>query len=129
VDLTPFGPWYGDAASNLAAFETTLNDLRAFSAQTYLTAHEQGIFSPAEFQAGLAAFHRVIARREARLLEALTAPQSLSELVARRLIYGKEKAPRFVYDHMEGQMAAKHLDRLLGQGLITRTPAGFQRLP
>jgi hydroxyacylglutathione hydrolase len=129
VDLTPFGPWYGDAASDLTAFETTLNDLRAFPALTYLTAHEQGIFSPAEFQEGLAAFHRVIARRETLLLEALTAPQPLTELVARRPIYGKEKAPRFVYDHMEGQMVAKHLDRLLGQGLITRTPAGFQRLP
>ena len=47
----------------------------------------------------------------------------------RRLIYGKVKQPRFVYDHMEGQMVAKHLDRLLRQGLIARTPAGFQRLP
>ena len=58
VDLTPFGPWYGDAASNLAAFEATLNDLRAFPARTYLTAHGQGIFSQSEFQAGLAAFAR-----------------------------------------------------------------------
>ena len=49
--------------------------------------------------------------------------------VARRLIYGKVKEPRFVYDHMEGQMVAKHLDRLLRQGLIARTPAGFERLP
>jgi len=26
-------------------------------------------------------------------------------------------------------MVAKHLDRLLGQGLIACTPAGFRRLP
>ena len=127
VDLTPFGPWYGDAASDLAAFEATLNDLRAFPARTYLTAHEQGIFTEGEFKAGLAAFHQVIARREARLLEALAAPQSLARLVARRLIYGKAKEPQFVYDHMEGQMVAKHLDRLERRGLIARTPAGFQR--
>jgi glyoxylase-like metal-dependent hydrolase (beta-lactamase superfamily II) len=128
VDLTPFGPWYGDAASDLAAFEVTLNDLRDFPARTYLTAHEQGIFSEAEFQAGLAAFHQVLTRREGRLLEALSVPQSLNRLVARRLIYGKVKEPQFVYDHMEGQMVAKHLDRLLRQGLIACTPAGFQRL-
>ena len=106
-----------------------MNDLKAFPARTYLTAHEQGIFSEPEFRTGLAAFHQVIAQREARLLEALTAPQSLARLVARRLIYGKVKEPRFVYDHMEGQMVAKHLDRLLGQGLIACTPAGFRRLP
>jgi hypothetical protein len=117
------------AASDLTAFEATLHDLEAFSAQMYLTAHEQGIFSPAEFQTGLAAFHRVVARREAKVLEALTAPQTLARLVARRLIYGKVKEPRFVYDHMEGQMLAKHLDRLLRQALIARTPVGFQRLP
>jgi hydroxyacylglutathione hydrolase len=129
VDLTPFGPWYGDAASNLTALEATLNDLKTFSARTYLTAHEQGIFSEPEFQAGLAAFHRVIVQREARLLAALTDPQSLPRLVARRLIYGKVKEPRFVYDHMEAQMVAKHLDRLLARDLIVRTPAGFQRRP
>jgi hypothetical protein len=106
-----------------------LTDLKAFPARTFLTAHEQGIFTEAEFRTGLEAFRRVIAQREGRLLEALAAPQSLARLVDRRLIYGKVKEPRFVYDHMEGQMVAKHLDRLLGQGLITRTPAGFQRLP
>jgi len=128
VDLTPFGPWYGDAASDLSVFEATLNALRAFPARTFLTAHEQGIFTEPEFQAGLAAFHQVITRREARLLQALATPQSLDRLVQRHLIYGKVKQPRFVYDHMEGQMVAKHLDRLLRQGLIARTPAGFQRL-
>lgn len=129
VDLTPFGPWYGDAASDLEAFEATLTDLRTFEARIYLTAHEQGIFTPSEFQAALAVFHQVLGQREARLLEALTTPQSLARLVGRRLIYGKVKQPRFVYDHMEGQMVAKHLDRLLRRGLIARTPAGFLRLP
>jgi len=129
VDLTPFGPWYGDAASDLEVFEATLTDLKTFTAHTYLTAHAQGVFSPPEFQAALAAFHQALGRREARLLEALATPQTLAQLVTRRLIYGKVKPPRFVYDHMEGQMVAKHLDRLLRRGLIARTPAGFQRLP
>ena len=128
VDLTPFGPWYGDATSNLETFASTLDALKHFRAQTYITAHEQGLFTEAEFQSGLAAFHHKIEQREARLLEALGTPQSLDRLVAQHLIYGKAKEPQFVYDHMEGQMLAKHLDRLLRQGLITSTPAGFQRL-
>ncbi len=74
------------------------------------------------------AFQQVLAAREARLLEALSRPHSLEELTAQRLIYGKVKEPRFVYDHMEGWMVAQHLDRLLRRGLIDRTPAGFQRL-
>jgi hydroxyacylglutathione hydrolase len=128
VDLSPFGPWYGDAASDLEAFEATLHDLRHFPARTYLTAHGQGVFSREEFQAGLAAFQQVIVRREELLWEALATPRTLAQLVERRFIYGKVKEPRFVYDHIEGQMVAKHLDRLLRRGLITRTPAGFQRI-
>ncbi len=128
VDLTPFGPWYGDAASNLEAFESTLDTLKHFRVQTYITAHEQGLFTATEFQAALTMFRQKVGEREARLLEALSAPHSLDQLVAQRLIYGKAKEPQFVYDHMEGQMLTKHLERLLRQGLIARTPAGFQRL-
>jgi glyoxylase-like metal-dependent hydrolase (beta-lactamase superfamily II) len=128
VDLTPFGPWYGDVTSNLETFASTLNALKQIRAKTYITAHEQGLFTEAEFSSGLAAFHHKIEQREARLLEVLGAPQSLDRLVTRHMIYGKPKEPRFVYDHMEGQMVAKHLDRLLRQGLIARTRAGFQRL-
>jgi hydroxyacylglutathione hydrolase len=127
VDLTPFGPWYGDATSNLEAFAATLEALKHLEARTYITAHEQGLFTREEFQAGLTAFHHKIALREIRLLEALATPQSLDRLVAQHLIYGKAKDPGFVYDHMEGQMLTKHLERLLRQGLIARTPAGFER--
>ena len=128
VDLTPFGPWYGDATSNLETFASTLEALKRFRAQTYITAHEQGLFTEAEFSSGLAAFHRQIEQREARLLKTLDTPSSLEQLLAHHMIYDKAKEPRFVYDHMEGQMLAKHLDRLLRQGLIARTAAGFQRL-
>jgi glyoxylase-like metal-dependent hydrolase (beta-lactamase superfamily II) len=126
VDLSPFGPWYGDAASDLAAFETTLIRLENFRARTFLTAHEQGVFSPAEARAGLAYFRQVIAAREATLLKVLREPQTLGQLVARRLIYGKIKDPAFVYDHMEAQMLKKHLERLLRRGIITRTPEGYR---
>ncbi len=125
VDLTSFGPWYGDAASDLEDFATTLRHLQQFRAQVYITAHEQGIFNYEEAQVGLAYFQQVIAHREARLLEVLTFPQSLPELVARRLIYGKPREPAFVYDHMEGQMLTKHLDRLLKRGDVWLGPEGY----
>jgi hydroxyacylglutathione hydrolase len=125
VDLTPFGPWYGDAASDLGAYETTLAQLEHFQAQTFITAHEQGVFTPAEARAGLAYFRQVLREREAQLLELLRKPQTLAQLVARRLIYDKPKEPPFVYNHMEAQMLKKHLDRLRAQGLIVETPEGY----
>ncbi|MBM4294883.1 MAG: MBL fold metallo-hydrolase [Deltaproteobacteria bacterium] len=125
VDLSPFGPWYGDAASDLDALEATLDRLEHIRARTYLTAHEQGVFTPEEFEMGLAHFRRVIRDREARLVELLKTPHTLSQLVARRLIYGKVKEPPFVYDHIEAQMVDKHLERLLRRGVIISTPQGY----
>lgn len=128
VDLSPFGPWYGDATSSLEVFETTLERLETCTAQTYLTAHEQGIFTPEEFQRGLEHFRAVIRERDRRLLEWLRTPHTLEALVARRLVYGKPKEPIFVYDHFECQMLQKHLERLLAQGRIRQTPAGYEKV-
>jgi glyoxylase-like metal-dependent hydrolase (beta-lactamase superfamily II) len=126
VDLTPFGPWYGDAASDLAAFEAAIDRLRQFKAATFLTAHEQGVFSYGEAQEGLASFKQAIATREARLLELLKTPHTRHQLAAGHFFYGKPKEPPFVYFHIETQMLKKHLDRLLKKGTIRHTPAGYQ---
>jgi hydroxyacylglutathione hydrolase len=125
VDLTPFGPWYGDAASDLWAYEETLARLETVQACTYLTAHEQGIFTPEQAQAGLAHFRKVIQDRDAQILEALKTPRTLPGLVDLRLIYKKPREPIAIYNHMEAQMLTKHLDRFLQAGMVSLTPQGY----
>ncbi len=127
VDLTPFGPWYGDAASNLEAYSVTLMELKETQASTYLTAHEQGLFTWEEAQAGFDYFLGVIEERDQQILEVLKEPHSLEELVEHRLIYRRPREPIFVYDHIEAQMLTKHLARLRGRGLIEATAEGFLR--
>ena len=126
VDLTPFGPWYADATSDLEVYIDTLVSLKESRARTYLTAHEQGVFTSDEAQAGFDYFLRVIAARDEQLLDLLTKPRSLEELVERRPIYRRLREPAFVYDHMEAQMLKKHLKRLLHRGRVRLTPAGYQ---
>jgi len=125
VDLTPFGPWYGDRASSLEDFEATLERLAGFQAETYITAHEQGIFSQEEFQAALPSYRRSIALRDERLLELLKNPKTVKQLADRHFFYGKPKEPPFIYHHIETQMLTKHLERLERQGLISHTDAGY----
>ena len=125
VDLTAFGPWYGDGASDLEDYADTLAGLQQFPARTFLTAHEQGVFNYEEAQAGLAYFLKVIAARDRQVLEALKTPKTLPQLVERRLIYGRARDPAFVYDHMEAQMLQKHLERLRKRGMMATTPEGY----
>ncbi len=127
VDLTPFGPWYGDVASDLEAYVDTLEALKNTRAGTYLTAHERGLFSWEEAQAGLEYFLQVITERDELLRELLREPRTLAELVAIHPIYRRPREPAMVYDHMEGQMLRKHLGRLEKRGLVAATPAGYVR--
>jgi hydroxyacylglutathione hydrolase len=125
VDLTPFGPWYGDAASDLRAWEETLARLHTVRARTCLTAHEQGIFTPEQARAGLAHFQKVIKERDVQILEALQTPRTLPRLVDLRLIYGKPREPLAIYNHMEAQMLSKHLERLQTSGRVSLTDRGY----
>jgi len=125
MDLTPFGPWYGDRASDINALLASLDRLEEFRARTYLTAHGQGVFPGAEARLALGRFRQVIFDRETELLSLLREPLTLEELIARRLIYRKPLEPAFVYDHIERQMLGKHLQRLLSAGGVKLTEDGY----
>ncbi len=125
VDLTSFGPWYGDQASDVQAFLETLARLEEVPARIYLTAHGQGMFSAEAGRAGLRRFRQVILEREEELVQLLATPRSLGALVRQRLIYRRELEPPFVYDHIERQMISKHLARLAEAGRISQTEAGY----
>jgi hydroxyacylglutathione hydrolase len=125
IDLTSFGPWYGDRASDLNALLATLQRLEAFRARIYLTAHGQGVFTVEEAKTALTRFKKVIFEREAELLHLLREPRTIAELVGRRLIYRKSLKPAFVYDHIEKQMLSKHLQLFLEAGLVKLMEDGY----
>lgn len=125
VDLTPFGPWYGDQTSSLEDFEATLKGLSEYQARTYITAHEQGVYSREGFQAALPAYQKSIAAREDRLLEMLKTPKTVKQLADRHFFYGKPKDPPFIYHHIETQMLTKHLERLRRQGRVTHSNGAY----
>ena len=74
IDLTPFGPWYGDQTSDLNALLDSLQRLEDFQARVYLTAHGQGVFSGEEAKAALVRFKQVILDREAEISDSSTDP-------------------------------------------------------
>lgn len=125
LDLTPFGPWYGDAASDVELLWQSLLQVESCPARIFLTAHGQGIFSAAAARAALPRYRQVIRDREAELLRLLTRPRTLEDLVAARLIYRPGLQPVFVYEHMERQMIRQHLRWLERQGRIRQPEEGW----
>jgi glyoxylase-like metal-dependent hydrolase (beta-lactamase superfamily II) len=128
VDLSSFGPYYGDAWSDLADFERTLAAARALEARYYATFHHIGVLEGREeFLARLERFAGVIRSRESRLLEFLAdAPRSLDEIAAHRFVYRPGDAVLFA-DPVERRSMSQHLDALRAQGRVLEEAPGRYR--
>jgi len=117
IDLTGFGPYYGDATSSLAAFRRSLRAVQDIPARVWVTSHHRGVVSErATFLAHLAAFGARIDERSERLLQMLAdGPCTLEALVQRRLTYPVGYAEVWV-DDAERRTIGQHLDELVAQG-------------
>lgn len=121
IDLSGFGPYYGDASSDLADFRRTLARLPDLPATTWITSHHKGVIQDrAQFLELLQAFAARIDEREARLLQMLQGgPQTLDDLVRQRLLYPPHADDLWV-DCAEARSIAQHLDELIGAGRVER---------
>ena len=121
IDLSSFGPYYGDATSNLADFRRSLARLPELPARRWITSHHKGVVHErTQFLELLQAFAARIDEREARLLQMLAAgPQTLAELVRQRLLYPAHATDLWI-DCAEARSIAQHLDELRADGRIVR---------
>jgi glyoxylase-like metal-dependent hydrolase (beta-lactamase superfamily II) len=125
IDLSSFGPYYGDAWSSLSDFERTLALVRGIDARHFATFHHVGVLDGREvFLERLDRFAAVIARREERLLAYLAeVPRSLEEIGEHRFVYRPGDAVAFATP-VEMRSMGMHLDRLLEAGRVREVEAG-----
>jgi glyoxylase-like metal-dependent hydrolase (beta-lactamase superfamily II) len=125
VDLSSFGPYYGDAWSELEDFERTLVAARELRARHYATFHHIGVVEGREaFLERLDRFAAVIADREARLLAYLSEPRSLDEVVKHRFVYRPQDPVPFA-DPVERRSMSQHLARLERDGRVRQVDPGL----
>ncbi len=128
IDLTGFGPYYGDVWSDLEDFEDSLIRVRDEDARFYVTFHHKGIIEGrANFLTMLDDFHAVIGRRHQAMLDHLAEPRSLDELVAHRFVY-RPHVESTIVEAVERRTAELHLQRMVRRGEATEVESGrFQR--
>ena len=124
VDLSSFGPYYGDAWSSLEDFERTLALARTLEARWYATFHHIGVIEGrAAFLEKLDRFAAVIADRERRLLEYLREPHTLDEVAAHRFVYRAQDSVSFA-DPVERRSMGQHIERLAAVGRLREVESG-----
>jgi len=128
IDLTGFGPYYGDMWSSLEDFDESLRRVRDEEADWYVTFHHKGIIEgrPA-FLERIDAFHSVIERRHDAMLEFLSEPRTLDEMMTHRFVYRPHVEHVFA-DSVEHRTASLHVARMEERGeAIEVEPGRWQR--
>jgi glyoxylase-like metal-dependent hydrolase (beta-lactamase superfamily II) len=124
IDLTGFGPYYGDVWSDLEQFEESLAAVRDEVADFYVTFHHKGVIEGREtFLALLDDFHAVIPSRHQAMLDFLAEPRTLDDMVDHRFVY-RPHVDHVFADAVERRCAAMHLQRMLVRGEATEVAPG-----
>ncbi|MBI3370446.1 MAG: MBL fold metallo-hydrolase [Betaproteobacteria bacterium] len=127
IDLTGFGPYYGDGCSSLAAFRQTVDRIADLPARTWVTSHHKGVITErARFLELLNAFREKFDLRAQSILGALAAqPRSLDALVSHRFLYPPGYQDVYIED-AERKTILEHLDELVAAGRVALSE-GFYR--
>jgi len=125
IELSGFGPYYGDACSSLADFRRTLARVTEIDARVWVTSHHKGVITDrATFLHDLHRFAGRIEERSDKLCAMLAAgPQTVAELAARRLLYPPQVDLPYV-EWAERNTIRFHLDELLAQGRVRELEPG-----
>jgi len=116
IDLSSFGPYYGDATSSLAEWRRTLEAVKDLPARVWITSHHKGVVTERDtFLALLKAFaSRLDARADAIAAYLRGKPSTLDELVAHRFVYPRG-ADDLWFDDAERRVISQHLDEMAAQ--------------
>jgi len=125
IDLTGFGPYYGDMWSSLEDFDESLRRVRDEVADYYVTFHHKGIIEGREdFLERIDAFHDVIGRRHAAMLDFLSEPRTVDDMMRHRFVYRPHVEHVFA-DSVEHRTASLHLARMEERGEAIEVEPGL----
>lgn len=121
VDLTGFGPYYGDATSSLADLRRSLVRVAELEARVWVTSHHRAVLTDrAAFLNALEKFGSKVDERSEKLLRYLKErPHTLDGLARRGILYPPGHDAPYTFE-AERNSIRMHLDELCAQGLAVR---------
>jgi hydroxyacylglutathione hydrolase len=126
IDLTSFGPWYGNPEGDPVRFRKDIERVRALPCRRVCSSHKEPVEGRAvsQFDRYLVAFDR---QRQAVLTCCDRRPQSIEELTARSPLYRNRMPDKALQAIFEGNMIRKNLALLIKEGLVEETAKGIVR--
>ena len=126
IELSPVGPWYHNKRADIQQIIDSVEKIRKIPADDYIPSHGEEVFT-GDIGPRLDRYLENIYAREKKILRVLSVPHTLNELASLSLISGFRLSRNQVWYLFEKNMVAKHLDRLLAQGEISRQGEKYRR--
>jgi glyoxylase-like metal-dependent hydrolase (beta-lactamase superfamily II) len=120
IELSGFGPYYGDHTSSLAETRLTLKRLTSIPANIWLSSHHRGLYTDrTSLLRDLLAFESKIEKRERRILSLLgDRPRCLEELLAQGVLW-PPGFDAFWVKATERRTISLHLEELVANGSVS----------
>ncbi|MGV8058570.1 MAG: MBL fold metallo-hydrolase [Smithellaceae bacterium] len=120
LDMSSFGPFYGDKYSDLAQSIQSVRKLQSIPADVFITSHSKGIIN-GSINKEAEAYLNIISERENRVLDFLKDERTIPEMVSQWLIYKKPMEPPMFWQYSEETMLRHHLASLIQKGQIKQS--------
>jgi glyoxylase-like metal-dependent hydrolase (beta-lactamase superfamily II) len=121
IDMSPFGPWYGNPESDIALFLQSIAMIKSLPVEIYISSHARPMKGP-HFMKRITQYEATFEARDRIILDLLPPdrPVSLDEVVDKSPIYTADYTlhPDKMLRFGETQMVEKHLLRLASRGLV-----------
>ncbi|MCP4692177.1 MAG: MBL fold metallo-hydrolase [Desulfobacterales bacterium] len=117
MDLTTFGPFYGNPEADIPLFRSSLEKIIAMRPDVVVSSHRFPVREHVEEE--LRAFLDKFKRNRDRVASVLDAPRTLEEVCALKPIFGKYiPGLEVIYGYFERHMVEKHLEGMEKDGLV-----------
>lgn len=126
IDLTPFGPWYGNPGSDIDQTLASIDKVIALRPRRLVTSHSPHVWTEGIAER-LRRYAAIVGKRDERILALLGEPRTAAEIAAAHPMYRSYPHPREVAELWERNMVTKHLDRLVRAGRLRREDDGRYR--
>jgi len=126
IDLTSFGPWYGNVNSDITQLINSIERLIDLNPRVICSGHK-GVIDH-NVRARLVKYLDRILEKENLILKALEKPHTLDELTYRKLVYGKWGKPESQFYYFEKLSVMTHLRRLLELNLVEEKDGKYRTI-
>jgi hydroxyacylglutathione hydrolase len=126
IDLTSFGPWYGNPESDIETFEAGVRKVMSLSYNRVCSSHRGPIEGDATRYFGM--FLKRFADHRRKVLDLCDAPVTFEDLLAASPFYAHAFPNKIIQRIFETNLIAKNLDLLIRDGLVEKTDRHYRRI-